>query len=604
MKVEDRSRSRKGKVGSGKSQVGTPPFPLSSFPFRLPALLAVARGDEPADLILANGQVVNVFTGQVSRANVAVKDGRIAGVGPEYHKAREVFDLAGQYVLPGFIDGHIHIESSLLSVREFARLALIHGTTTVVADPHEIANVLGVAGVKYMLKASEGMPLEVLLMAPSCVPSTNMETSGASLTAKDTAALLKLPRVIGLAEMMNYPGVAFGDKEVLAKLLAAKDAGKPIDGHAPGVVGQLLQAYIAAGVGTDHECVGPHEALEKLGAGMRLMVREGSAAKNMTGLLPVVNDFNMRRCCFVTDDKHPEELLHSGYLDATLRKAVAQGMSAAAAVQMVTLNPAEFFGLKDKGAVAPGFAADLVVVGDLLRFNVRMVLKNGKPVAQDRKLLVKLPDFKDKNVTGTVNVRDLTAKSFAIKAEGELCRVIRLVPDQIITEKHVLAPTVQKGMVVADPERDILKLAVIERHKTSGRIGLGLVSGFGLKKGALATTVAHDSHNIIIVGTNDVDMLKAAKELKRMGGGFVAIAGGKVAASLPLPIAGLMSDRPAEEVAESLTKLLDKAHVWGARVPNPFITLSFLALPVIPELKLTDKGLVDVTSFKIVSLFE
>lgn len=585
MKVEGRRKSHKPGAG-------------------LPALLAVARGDEPADLVLANGHVVNVFTGQVRVANVAVKDGRIAGVGPEYRKATECYDLAGQYVLPGFIDGHIHIESSLLPMREFARLALVHGTTTVIADPHEIANVLGVAGVKYMLEASEGLPLEVLLMAPSCVPSTNMETSGATISAKDTAGLLKLPRVIGLAEMMNYPGVVYGDGDVLAKLLAAKDAGKPIDGHAPGVVGQLLQAYIAAGVGSDHESIGPHEALEKLGAGMRVMVREGSAAKNMTGLLPVVSDFNMRRCCFVTDDKHPEELLHHGYLDATLRKAVAQGMRPVAAVQMVTLNPAEYFGLKDKGAVAPGYAADLVVVGDLARFNVRMVLKNGRPVAQDRTLLAKLLQTKDKGVTGTVNVGSLTAKSFAIKAQGELCRVIRIVPDQIITEQHVLAPTVEQGMVVADKERDLLKLAVIERHRASGRIGLGLVSGFSLKKGALGTTVAHDSHNIVIVGTNDADMLKAAKELKRMGGGFVAVAGGKVAASLPLPIAGLMSDRPAEEVAENLTRLLDKAHVWGSRLANPFVTLSFLALPVIPELKLTDKGLVDVAKFQIVSLFE
>jgi len=568
------------------------------------SLLAVARGEEPADLILANGRVVNVFTGQTGRANVAIKDGKIAGVGPEYTKGLECYDLADQYILPGFIDGHIHIESSLLSLHEFARLALIHGTTTVVADPHEIANVLGVAGVKYMLKASEGMPLDVLLMAPSCVPATSMETSGACVSAKDTAALLKLDRVIGLAEMMNYPGVAFADKEVLAKLLAAKEMGKPIDGHAPGVVGQLLQAYIAAGVGSDHECVGPHEAPEKLGSGMRVMVREGSAARNLTGLLPVVNDFNMRRCCFVTDDKHPEELLRHGYLDATLRKAVSQGLSAAAAVQMVTLNAAECFGLKDRGAVAPGYAADVVVVGDLARFNVRMVLKNGRPVAQDRKLLVKLPVLKDKSVTGTVKIRNLTARSFAIKAQGDLARVIRLVPDQILTEKHTHAVAVQKGLVVVDTERDILKLAVIERHKASGRIGLGLVSGFGLKKGALATTVAHDSHNIIIVGTNDADMLKAAKELKRMGGGLVAIAGGKVAAALALPIAGLMSDRPAEEVAENLTKLLDKAHVWGSRLANPFVTLSFLALPVIPELKLTDRGLVDVSQFKTVSLFE
>jgi adenine deaminase len=568
------------------------------------SLLAVARGEEPADLVLANGQVVNVFTGQVQRANVAIKDGRIAGVGPEYAKARECYDLGGQYVLPGFIDGHIHIESSLLAMHEFARLALVHGTTTVVADPHEIANVLGVAGVKYMLRASEGVLLDVMLMAPSCVPSTSMETSGATVSAKDVAGLLKLPRVIGLAEMMNFPGAAFGDSEVLAKLRAARDAGRPIDGHAPGVVGQLLQAYIAAGIGSDHECIGPHEALEKLGAGMRVMVREGSAAKNLTGLLPIVNDFNLRRCCFVTDDKHPDELLHQGYLDATLRKAVSQGMNPAAAVQMVTLNPAEYFGLKDRGAVAPGYVADLTIVGELPRFNVRMVLKNGKPVAQDRKLLVKLPVFKDKSVTGTVKIASLTAKSFAIKAEGELCRVIRLVPDQIITEKHVLAPTVRKGMIVADVERDILKLAVVERHRGSGRIGLGLVSGFGLKKGALGTTVAHDSHNIIIVGTNDEDMLRAAKELKRLGGGMVAVAGGKVSAALPLPIAGLMSDQPAEEVADCLTKLLDKAHVWGSRVANPFVTLSFLALPVIPELKLTDRGLVDVSQFKVVSLFE
>ena len=585
-----------------------PAFPAKRQPCcrspKIESLLAVARGDEPADLVLANGHVVNVFTGQIQHANVAIKEGRIAGVGPEYTKGLECYDLADQFVLPGFIDGHIHIESSLLSLHEFARLALIHGTTTVVADPHEIANVLGMAGVRYMLKASEGLQLDVLVMAPSCVPSTSMETSGATISARDTVALLKLPRVIGLAEMMNYPGVAYADKEVLAKLQAAKEAGKPIDGHAPGVVGQLLQAYIAAGVGSDHECIGPHEALEKLGAGMRVMVREGSAAKNMTGLLPIVNEFNARRCCFVTDDKHPEELLHHGYLDATLRKAVSQGMSPAAAVQMVTLNPAEYFGFKDRGAIAPGYAADLVVVGELPRFNVRMVFKNGRPVAQDRKLLVKLPELKDKSVTGTVNIGSLTARSLAIKAQGELARIIRIVPDQIITEKHVLAPTVQKGLVVADTERDMLKLAVIERHKGSGRIGLGLVSGFGLKKGALGTTVAHDSHNVIIVGTNDADILKAAKELKRMGGGFVAVAGGKVAAALALPIAGLMSDRPAEEVAENLTKLLDKAHVWGSRLANPFVTLSFLALPVIPELKLTDRGLVDVSQFKVVSLFE
>jgi len=566
--------------------------------------LAVARGEEPADLLLRDGQVANVFTGEVVHANVAVKDGRIAGVGPEYYKAAEALDVSGQLVLPGFIDGHIHIESSLLPMHEFVRLALVHGTTTVVADPHEIANVLGVRGVKYMLTASEGMPLDVYFLAPSCVPSTGMETAGARIGAKEVAALLKLDRVIGLAEVMNYPGVVFGDREVSAKLTAALEQGKPVDGHAPGVVGQLLQAYAAAGIGSDHECVGPFEAKEKLRAGLRLMVREGSAAKNLTALLPVVSEFNMRRCMFVTDDKHPEELLKSGHLDATLRKAVQQGMSPVAAVQMVTLNPAEYFGLRDRGAIAPGYAADIVVVRDAQSFHTVWVLKGGRVVVRDRRVLPKLPVVRDKRVTGTVNIGTLTLRSFAIKAAGDMCRAIRLVPDQIITESHKVRPTVEKEFVKADAERDLLKLAVIERHKASGRVGLGLVSGFGLKKGALGTTVAHDSHNIIIVGTNDADMLKAAKELKRMGGGYVAVADGKVGAALPLPIAGLMSDKPAEAAAESLSKLLGKAHVWGSRLPNPFMTLSFLALPVIPELKLTDLGLVDVSKFKVVSLFE
>jgi adenine deaminase len=563
----------------------------------------VARGDEPADLLLRHGQVVNVFTGEVGRLNVAIKDGRIAGVGAEYSKAARVVELADQYVLPGFIDGHIHIESSLLPVHEFVRLASIHGTTTVVADPHEIANVLGRRGVEYLLKASAGMPVDVFLMAPSCVPATGMETAGATLGAKDVTALLGLDRVIGLGEVMNYPGVVFGDEEMLAKLAAARAAGRVIDGHAPGVVGSTLQAYVAAGVGSDHESIGPHEAKEKLRAGMHLMVREGSAAKNLLALLPMLNDFNLRRAMLVTDDKHPEELLRSGHLDAVLRKAVAQGLNPVAAVQLVTLNPAEYFRLRDRGAVAPGYRADLVVVGELPRFNVRQVYKSGVLVAEDHRSTARFIPVKDASVLGTVKVKTLTSKSFAIPAEGDLCRSIRLVPDQIITEEHVVQPKVVRGQVVADPERDILKLAVVERHRASGRVGLGLVSGLGLKKGALGTTVAHDSHNIIVVGTNDADMLRAVRELAKMGGGYVAVGDGKVAAKLALPVAGLMADAPAEEVVAALHRLLEKAHVWGSRLPNPFITLSFLALPVIPELKLTDRGLVSVTRFAHVPLW-
>jgi adenine deaminase len=569
---------------------------------RLQALVAVARGDEPADIVLRNGSVVDVFTGETRHADVAVKDGLIAGVG-RYDRAGKVIDVSGQYVAPGFIDGHIHIESSLLPVHEFCRLCLERGTTAVIADPHEIANVLGAAGVRYMLRASQGLPLDVFLGVPSCVPATDVETAGAKLTAADIARLLKLDRVVGLGEMMNFPGVVFGDDDVLAKLAAARKTGMAIDGHAPRVTGKWLQAYAAAGVLSDHESVGRDEAIAKLRAGMRLMVREGSAARNMTALLPVVNEFNTRRCCLVTDDKHPEELLKEGHLDATLRKAVLNGMRPVAAIQMVTLNPAEHFGLHDRGAVAPGRRADLVVLSNLERFRVRWVLKEGRPVVRDGRVLRKLAGYRDSKVTGTVKPGALSVKRFAIKAAGELCRVIRIVPDQIVTESRVMRAKVVKGQVRADPGRDLLKLAVLERHKGTGRTGLGLVSGFGLRKGALGTTVAHDSHNIIIVGCDDKDMLKAARELKRMGGGYVAVANGKVAAALKLPIAGLMSDQKAEKVAEDLGRLLRKAHAWGSRLSNPFITLSFLALPVIPELKLTDRGLFDASRFKTVGLF-
>lgn len=565
--------------------------------------LKVARAEAEADLILRGGEVVDVFTGEVRKADVAIKQDRIAGVGDGYNRAKTFIDINGLFVAPGFIDAHIHIESSLLPVSEFARLCLIHGTTAVVSDPHEIANVLGVKGVEYLLKASEGMPFDVFVMAPSCVPTTNMESSGAKIDADAIARLLRHRRVIGLAEVMNYPGVCFGDEKILNKLEVAKKAGKVIDGHSPGLSGALLQAYAGAGIGSDHECVEPKEAREKMRTGMMVFIREGSAAHNLDALLRMVNYFSMRRCCLVSDDRHPQDLLLDGHLDAVLRRAVAKGLNPVAAIQMVTLNPAEYFRLDKRGAIAPGYLADLVVLEDLSSFQVKMVFKEGKLIARDGRVWVKLPVVKDKRVMNTVRLKKMSLKDFAINAEAELCNVIRVVPGQIITERHIQKPTVVKGYVVTDTQRDLLKVVVIERHNGTGRMGKGLVAGFGLKKGALGTTVAHDSHNMIIVGTNDRDMLFAARTLERMGGGYVAVADGKMAAGLALPIAGLMADKPAEEVVSSLKKLLEKAHIWGSRLENPFIALSFLALPVIPELKLTDQGLIDVNRFERIELF-
>jgi len=429
-----------------------------------------------------------------------------------------------------------------------------------------------------------------------------METSGARLTSLDIIELSKLDRVFGLGEMMDYFSVISGSEHVLRSLVVARQAGLPIDGHAPGFVGRLLQAYAAAGISSDHECVSIQEVVEKLKAGMNVMIREGSAAKNLATLLPAVTDFNLRRFCLVTDDKYPEELLREGYLDSTLSKAVVHGLKPAAAIQMVTLNPAEHYGLLRRGAVAPGYLADLVVLDDLKRFKVRTVIKNGVPVVRNGEMLKDLPSVEDRRVLDTVDIRHLSIRSFAIKADGTLCRVIQLVPNQILTRQQLIHPTVERGYVKADPTRDLLKLAVVERHHASGRIGLGLVSGFNLKQGALGTTVAHDSHNIIIVGTNDRDMLEVANQLKRMGGGYVAVAGEAVV-SLRLPVAGLMSLQNAEKVANDQRRLLEVSKSWGSQLPNPLTALSFLALPVIPELRLTDKGLVDVRKSRMASLF-
>ena len=563
-------------------------------------LIRVARGEAEADLVLKNANLVNVFSGDVHVCDVAIARSHIAGVG-EY-RARNEIDLAGRYLAPGFIDGHVHIESAMVAVPEFARAVVPRGTTTVIADPHEIANVLGLDGVRYILETSKYNPLSVYVMAPSCVPATGLETAGSSLSAEDIAPLLSDKWVLGLGEMMNYPGVLFCDEGVLGKIEAAK--GQPVDGHAPGLAGKDLNAYVAAGVASDHECTTVEEAREKLRLGMHIMIREGSTARNLRGLLPLVTPENARRCLFVTDDRHPSDLLREGHIDFLLREAIAQGLDPILAIQMATINPAEYFRLHDKGAIAPGRRADLVVLSDLHDLWAELVFRGGQLVAQDGQLLPETIRQVTTPLRSSINIAPLDEGAFRVPADGSRLRVIGVLPGQIVTEKLLLPPRVEDGAAVADVERDILKLAVVERHLASGRVGVGFVRGFGLRRGAIASSVAHDSHNVIVVGTNDADMLAAVREVARLRGGLVAIMDGQLAAAVPLPIAGLMSDRPLGVVADQLDRLLSVAREMGCTLHDPSMSLAFLALPVIPALKLTDRGLVDVTQFRFVPLFE
>jgi len=563
-------------------------------------LIQVARGEVEADLLLKNAQVVNVFSGDIHAADVAISRSWVVGFG-EY-RARKVIDLQNRYLAPGFIDAHVHIESSMVSVPEYARAVVPRGTTTVVIDPHEIANVLGLDGIRYMLESSKYNPLSVYVMIPSCVPATNMETAGSRLSAADIAPLLHEKWVLGLGEVMNFPGVLFRDPDVLGKIKAAE--GKRIDGHAPGLSGRDLAAYIAAGVGSDHECTTVEEAREKLRMGMHIMIREGTAARNLRDLIPLVTPGNAHRCMFATDDRHPMDLLEEGHIDHLVRMAISMGLDPITAIQMATLNAAEYFGLSDKGAIAPGRRADLIVFDRLDDLRVDMVFRGGRLVAEGGQMVLQEIHPPQVPLRSSMNVAPLHLKDFRLTAEGSYAQVIGVVPGQITTERLREEVTTLNGLVVADTERDILKLAVIERHLASGNIGLGLVKGFGLKRGALASSISHDSHNLIVVGTNDADMLAAANAVIQMRGGLVAVAEEKVLAELPLPIAGLMSDRSVEEVNQRMQRLLSVTSAMGCVLHDPFMTLSFLSLPVIPTLKLTDKGLVDVMQFQIVPLFE
>jgi len=564
--------------------------------------IRVAHGEGKADLLIKNGRVVDVFSGQIEKKDVAIYDGIIVGFGD--YRSKKVVDVNGQFLCPGLIDGHVHVESSMVTIPEFARAVVPHGTTSVVIDPHEIANVLGVRGVRFMAESAKNVPLNVFIMIPSCVPATHLETSGATLTSSDIKRLLKEPWAIGLAEMMNFPGVIFRNPEVLKKIEVAR--GKRIDGHAPLLTGKGLYAYLTAGIRSDHECTAAFEAKEKLKNGMWIMIREGTAARNLKDLLPLVTSANSRRFLFVSDDRHPKELLEEGHVDSVIRKAISLGCNPILAIQMATINTAEYFRLDNLGAIAPGFRADLVIFDRLSRFEITKVFKEGILVSKDGQMVrsaVAVPaDWKSKSI-GSVRIGATGKDSLILRSNTPLAKVIQLVPDQIVTKKVMKKITLRDGLAHPDLKQDILKMAVVERHHASGNIGVGLVQGFGLKKGAIGSSVAHDSHNLVVVGTNDEDMWEAIRSLQRLSGGMVAVSGGKRISSVPLPIAGLMANASVRQVHGQMQGLLASAKTLGCKLPDPFMTLSFLSLPVIPELKLTDKGLVDVNQFKIVPLF-
>jgi len=561
-------------------------------------LVRVARGDKPADLLITNIKLVNLFSAEVYPTALAIYAGKIAGFG-EY-EAREVIDGQGNYLTAGLIEGHVHIESSMLTPREFARAVVPHGTTTIIADPHEVVNVMGLAGLQYMLAASANLPVDIYYMLSSCVPATHLEDSGAIVTAQAMRKWINHPRILGTAEMMNFPGVIRCDPQVLRKI--ENSAGKVIDGHAPLLSGKDLSAYIAAGISSDHESTGFKEALEKLRQGLFVMIRECTAARNLEAILPIVKKLNAVNCGFVTDDPHPDFLMDHGHIDSIVRQALRRGCDPIMALQMASINTARHFGLRRIGAVAPGYNADLILFDDFENFRVRQVFKAGRRVAEDGQMLVTPADITE-IPENSMHPAPLSDDAFCVPSRGYEVWTIEIIPQQILTKKVRTNVKIVDGFAVSDPDRDILKIAVIERHHATGRIGLGFVRGLGLQRGAMASTVAHDSHNIVVVGTNDADMLMACRELVKIRGGQIIVADNKLLAALPLPIAGLLSAQPLGQVRTAIDHLTQTAHTLGCIPENPFMTLSFLSLPVIPDLKLTNRGLVDVIKFGFIDLF-
>jgi adenine deaminase len=556
--------------------------------------LSIARGERPAGILFKNANLVNVLSGEIYRTHVAVEDGRVAGLG-EY-EATTVIDLEGAYLAPSLIDGHFHVESSMLTAREFVRAVVPHGTGVVVIDPHEYANVLGLDGIRYVLESSKGLPLDFFIMLPSCVPATAFETAGARLTADDLKLMIADERIAGVAELMNYPGVYLGDEAELAKIAAGK--GKNIDGHAPGLSGRNLNAYVLAGVRSDHESTELAEAREKLRLGLHILLREGSTERNLATLAPLLNSHNGANCSFATDDKLAGDLASEGHIDHCVRKAIEMGVPPMTAFQIATINTARHYRLRNFGAIAPRYWADFIVFDDLQRPVVRQTYKKGELVAENGKYLgPQIPPVPPPR--STMNLRYNAPKDFEVHLDhAAKIRVIEIVPNQIVTRQSIESPTVKDGLILPDPQRDILKIVVVERHRATGNVGVGFVRGFKLKSGALGSTVAHDAHNVVLVGVSDEEIAHALRELEEMQGGQIAVEGGQVKARLPLPIAGLVSDLPLDEVIKSIADLNAAARAMGCELEAPFMALSFLSLSPIPELKLTDQGLIDAVNMR------
>ncbi len=567
----------------------------------LERVITVAQKEEPADIVLKNARIVNVFSGEIYSSEVVIAEGLIAALGAGYQGTQEL-DMDGKIVCPGFIDGHMHLESSMVPVPEFSWNVVPHGTTAIVIDPHEIANIMGMTGISYILKTSKYNPVSVYVMLPSCVPATPMETAGAELKALDLFPLLQDKWVLGLGEVMNYPGVLACREDVMDKLKIA--SGRIIDGHAPGLLGDKLNAYVAAGIGSDHECTTVEEAMEKLRLGMYIMIREGSTTKNLADLLPLITEQTRHRCIFVTDDRNPAELMDQGHIDHMVRKSISLGLNPIWAIQCATINTANYFGLKHLGAIAPGRSADLIVLSDLETVQIDKVFKNGICVAENGNSIYKKHSYSEILMRSSVNVKWIEREQFQVKAESNQLRVIEIIPDQIVTKSRVVSdPKTRNGYLISDSSRDLLKMCVVERHYGSGNTGIGIVKGFGLKRGAIASSIAHDSHNIIAVGVDDEDIYQAVVQVVRQQGGLSLSIDGKIVENLPLPIGGLMADESLPAVRERLDSLVHKIHEIGCTLEHPFMTLSFMALPVIPELKLTDKGLFDSKSFAFTNLF-